>query len=148
MAVGTDIVNRIMEALGEISPGNGFAMDVQGRVRRGRPENLTINREDMPLIAVSTQENASEGMHPNAVSKRREITVDGVVAAMERDYEPDLDAMDEDIARALAPLSQRGIGHGATKVAVAGGQYTHPEGGSNLAAVTYTITVNYIVNWR
>lgn len=148
MAVGTDIMNRIMEALGEISPGNGFSMDVQGRVRRGRPENLTINREDLPLIAVSTQESASEGMQPNAVSKRREITVDGVVAAMERDYEPDLDDMDEDLARALAPLSHRGIGLRATKVTVAGGQYSHPEGGSNLAAVTYTITVNYIVNWR
>lgn len=66
-----------------------------------------------------------------------------MVDASAQDYEPGMDQLDEDIALALAPLVGIDAMPGTMSVELGGGDYQHPEGGSNIAGVVHTITVSY-----
>ena len=142
-AKGTALVNRIIEELERIRPGNGFHTSAGNKVTRGRPESLRINQDDLPLISVSTSSNAPGAAKPKTVMKSREVLVTGMVDANDRDYEPELDELDEDITMALASLLAMDALPNTTNVSISGGDYVHPESGSNTAGVTHTITISY-----
>lgn len=142
-ARGTELVDRIIAALGVIAPGNGYYTDAGLRVGRGRPETLSIKQADLPLITVSTSASAPGPAKPRTVIKTREVMVTGMVDAKAQDYEPELDQLDEDIAMALAQLLGIDSLPNTTDVSLSGGDYIHPESGSNTAGVTHTITISY-----
>ena len=142
-AKGTALVNRIIEELERIRPENGFRTSAGNKVTRGRPESLRINQHDLPLISVSTSSSAPGAAKPKTVMKSREVLVTGMVDANDRDYEPELDELDEDITMALASLLAMDALPNTTNVSISGGDYVHPESGSNTAGVTHTITISY-----
>jgi len=142
-ARGTDIVDRVIRALQKVTPDNGFHTDAGTRVVRGRPENLKLEAGDLPMISVSTVTSSNESAKRTAVRKAREIEIVGMVDASGADYEPAIDELDEDIALALAPLMSIDEMPDATEIALGGGDYRHPEGGSKIAGVIHMITVSY-----
>lgn len=145
-AKGTALVDRVIEELKRIRPENGFHTSAGNKVTRGRPESLRINQDDLPLISVSTSSNAPGAAKPKTVMKSREVLVTGMVDANDRDYEPELDELDEDITMALASLLALDALPNTTNVSISGGDYVHPESGSNTAGVTHTITISYPLN--
>ncbi|UDL03974.1 hypothetical protein [Marinobacter sp. CA1] len=142
-ARGTELVDRIIQELERISPANGFHTDAGSRVTRGRPESLELQQAGLPLISVSTSASDPVTAKPRAVIKAREVLVTGLVDANERDYEPDLDELDEDITMALLALMGMYALPSTTEITITGGDYIHPEGGSNTAGITHTITISY-----
>lgn len=142
-ARGTELVDRTIQELERISSVNGFHTDAGSRVTRGRPEALSVEKAGLPLISVSTSSSTPGSAKPGAVIKVREVLVTGIVDANDRDYEPDLDELDEDITMALAALLDMDALPSTTVTTIAGGDYIHPEGGSNTAGVTHTITISY-----
>jgi len=142
-ARSTALVDRIIDELEKITTANGFQTDAGAKVTRGRPEALKIEQGDLPLISVSTSSSAPGSAKPRAVIKTREVLITGMVDANDRDYEPDLDELDEDITRALASLLAIDALPNTTNVSISGGDYVHPEPGSSTAGVTHTITISY-----
>ena len=142
-AKGTELVDLAIQALEKITPDNGYQTDSGTRVVRGRAENLKLAAGDLPMISVSTTASTNNTAKPRAVRKLREIEVVGMVDASAQDYEPGMDQLDEDIALALAPLVGIDAMPGTMSVELGGGDYQHPEGGSNIAGVVHTITVSY-----
>ncbi|MDY6797677.1 MAG: hypothetical protein SVX28_02840 [Pseudomonadota bacterium] len=142
-AHATAIVDRIIEVLEQITTGNGFLSSAGQNVTRGRPEKLKIEKTQLPVITVSTANSSPGAAKPTTVIKTREVLVTGIVDAVDRDYEPDLDNLDEDITLALAQLLAIDAMPGTTEVSISGGDYVHPESGSNTAGVTHTITISY-----
>lgn len=140
---GTNVVDQIIQVLEQIAISNGFHTDAGQRVKRGRPESLTINKQDLPAISVSTRESQIVAVKPRALIKTRAVEVVGIVDAAERDYEPLLDAVDEDIALALAGLTALDSLPGATDITISGGEFLHPESGSNTAGVSHTVSISY-----
>lgn len=143
VAIGTELVDSIKEQLELITTANGFHTNAGNRVSRGRPENLEVKTDQLPLITLSTTSSAPGSAKPKTVIKTREVLVTGMVDANERDYEPELDELDEDITLALAQLLGIDALPNTTNVSISGGEYVHPEGGSNTAGVTHTITISY-----
>lgn len=148
MAKGTQLVNAVITALEQISTGNGYHTTAGADVRRGRPEHLTIEQHHLPLITVSSITAGSASIKPRSNRKDREIQVVGLVDAAQDDYEPDLDRLDEDLTRALAQLTDIDALPGTMQIQISGGDYTHPEGGSNTAAVSYTVTISYALTFN
>ncbi|MCH8530362.1 MAG: hypothetical protein LAT65_05880 [Saccharospirillum sp.] len=144
MTKGTEITNTVIETLKLIHTDQGFKNTVT-TVLRGRPDRLQPKDGPLPAIMVSTTQNPVTNQATRSVKREREINIVGVVDATTRDYEPALDELDEDIVRALLPLLAKGPYEGAqwSSVQISGGEYTHPEGGSTVAAVAYTLTVGY-----
>lgn len=148
MSKGTEYVDTVIAALRVISPHSGYHTTAGSDVRRGRPEHLTIEQHHLPLITVSSTTAGSSTVKPRSNRKDREIQVVGLVDAAQDDYEPDLDKLDEDLTRALAPLTDIDALPGAMQIQITGGDYTHPEGGSNTAAVSYTVTISYALTFN
>lgn len=142
-ARGTEIVDHIITELEKITVAGGFHTAAGSQVTRGRPESLKISKTRLPMISVSTSSNVPVRAKPGTVIKSREVLVTGLVDAADRDYEPELDALDEDIAMALASLLGIDAMPNTTEVTISGGEYIHPEPGSNTAGVTHTITISY-----
>lgn len=143
MTKGTAFVNQLIAALQQITIANGYHTDAGTNVTRGRPDALAIEELVLPAISLSTQSSRGNVAKPSTVRKDRTIQVVGLVDASATDYEPQLDELDEDINRALAPLITIDALPGTLQVAFAGGDYTHPEGGSNTAAISFTFTISY-----
>ncbi len=143
MPKSTDFSNSILRALQEITQAGGFNTDAGLRAIRGRAEKLETRPEDLPMISISAVANTSETVKPRTTRKSLEIEILGMVDAGARDYEPQLDEIDEDITRALSPLTGIEELPGSLDVQISGGQYQHPEGGSNIAGVSHTVTVSY-----
>jgi hypothetical protein len=143
MTKGTDLVNQIITALETITVANGYHSDAGLQVTRGRPENLKLDDMTLPAISVSTVSSQGTVAKPSTVRKERAVLIVGLVDADSNDYEPSLDDLDEDINRALAPLTAMDALPGTLQVTFSGGEYTHPEGGSNTAAVSFTFTISY-----
>lgn len=142
-ARATELVDHIIEALESITEANGFLTSAGLRVGRGRPETLYIGHADLPLITVSTSTSTPGPAKPRTVIKTREVMVTGMVDANAKDYEPELDQLDEDIALALSHLMGIDALPNTTDISLSGGDYIHPESGSNTAGVTHTITISY-----
>lgn len=145
MTKGTDITDDIMDALKTIHTDQGYNNTVT-TVLRGRPDRLQPKDGPLPAIMISTTQSGLGQQATRRVQRNRDINIVGIVDATERDYEPDLDALDEDIIKAILPLFSKGPYEGArwTEVSISGGEYTHPEGGSTVAAVSFTVTVGYV----
>ena len=143
VARGTELVDRIISELQTITTAGGYQTNAGASVTRGRPEALKIEKSDLPMISVSTSSNTPTRAKPRTVIKSREVLVTGLVDADARDYEPELDSLDEDITLALATLLGIDALPGTTEVTISGGDYIHPESGSNTAGVTHTITISY-----
>ncbi|MFP3979168.1 hypothetical protein [Marinobacter sp. KMM 10035] len=142
-ARGTELVDQIRTALEKVTAANGYHTDAGLRVTRGRPENLQVEKAQLPVITVSTSSSTPGAAKPSTVIKSREVLVTGLVDADERDYEPELDQLDEDITMALAQMLGIDALPNTTNVSISGGDYIHPESGSNTAGVTHTITISY-----
>lgn len=145
MAKSTELVNKVIQSLERIQRANGYTTDAGLAVVRGRPERLELHQDDLPLIAVSSPANTNEAVKPRQVRKEREITITGMIHAEDADYEPQLDDLDEDITLALAALTGLEAVPDAISVEIAGGTYGHPAAGSNIAEVTHTVTVRYLL---
>lgn len=143
MAEGTRFVDAVISALEAILPENGFGTDTGLRVRRGRPEAMQIHAAELPMITVSTNSSGSSSIKPRTNKKDRDIEVIGIVWGEGMDYEPQLDNLDEDITRALSVLTDMDALPDAMDIQINGGDYTHPEGGSNTASTTYSVTISY-----
>lgn len=143
MTKGTALVNFVIAALEKITIANGYHTDAGASVTRGRTEVLTFDDLTLPAISVSTLASLGNVAKPSTVRKERSIQVVGLVDASSADYEPQLDDLDEDINRALAPLITIDALPGTLQVAFAGGEYIHPESGSNHAAISFTFTISY-----
>lgn len=143
MTRGTELVNAVIAALEQIRPENGYRTAAGLQVTRGRAEHLTVNESSLPAIAVSTSSSTSTNVKPRSVRKEREITIVGLVDALHDDYEPYLDQLDEDINRALLPLTGIDALPGTLQVQFSGGEYIHPEGGSNVAGISFNFSVSY-----
>lgn len=143
MAKGTGFVDAVIAALEVILPENGFYTAAGLRVQRGRPEGLEIHAADLPMITVSTNTSGSSSIKPRTNRKDRDIEVIGIVWGESQDYEPLLDSLDEDITRALSALTDMDALPDAMDVQINGGDYTHPEGGSNTASTTYSVIISY-----
>ena len=130
---GTHYTDQVIDALEAIASEDGFFTSAGMNVRRGRPERLRIDIEQLPMIAVNTTSAGSRTIKPRTNRKDRQIEVVGIVAAGESDYEPALDDLDEDITRALSALTDMDALPGAMDVDIEGGEYTNPEGGGKTA---------------
>ncbi|GGE75929.1 hypothetical protein GCM10011533_30390 [Streptosporangium jomthongense] len=148
MSRGTELTDRIMLALSEITLAGGYQTDAGQRVKRGRPESLQLKSSDLPMISVSTEINAPEAVKPRTVRKLRSVEIVGMVDAADRDYEPDLDSLDEDISIALAKLTGIDELPGTLSLEISGGEYRHPDSGSNIAGVTHTVTIGYVLTTK
>ncbi len=142
---GTELTDRVIEALSEITLAGGFQTDAGQSVKRGRAEHLQLQASDLPMIAVSTEASTPEAVKPRTVKKLRTIEIIGMVDAGERDYEPELDQLDEDISRALSKLTGIDELPGTLSIEISGGEYRHPESGSNIAGVTHLVTIGYVL---
>jgi hypothetical protein len=148
MSRGTELTDRVIQALTAITPANGFKTDAGLRVKRGRAERLQLKATDLPMISVSTDTSANEAVKPRTVKKLRTIEIIGMVDAGERDYEPDLDQLDEDIVRALSALTDIDELPGTLSIEISGGEYRHPESGSIIAGVTHLVTIGYVLTTK
>lgn len=145
---GTELTNKVIQALQAITVDAGFNTDAGKRVKRGRAELLQLSASDLPMISVSTQVSSNEAVKPRTVKKLREIEIIGMVAAGERDYEPDLDLLDEDMALALSVLTGIDEMAGSLLIEISGGEYRHPDSGSNIAGVTHMVTIGYVLTTK
>ncbi|OEY68009.1 hypothetical protein BG841_10270 [Marinobacter sp. X15-166B] len=148
MARGTEISDRVIQALEAITMAGGFHTDAGLRVTRGRAELLQVEQTDLPMIAVSTSSSANAAVKPRTVRKTRELEIIGLVDAADRDYEPELDGLDEDIALALSGLTGIDELPGTMNIEISGGEYQPPAGGSNIAGVLHTVTVSYVLTTK
>lgn len=148
MTRGTELVNAVIAALEKIQAESGYHTDAGRRVTRGRAEHLRVDEYSLPVIAVSTVNSTNGNPKPRTVRKDREISIVGMVDASQDDYEPQLDQLDEDINRALLPLTAMDALPGTLQVQFSGGDYIHPEGGSNVAGVSFTITISYPLTFK
>ena len=148
MSRGTELTDHIISALTSITIAGGYQSDAGQRVVRGRAENLQVKPADLPMIAVSTEASSTDAVKPRTVRKLRTVEVIGMVDAGERDYEPALDTLDEDIALALSALTDMDALPGTLSVEISGGEYRHPESGSNIAGVTHMVTIGYVLTTK
>ncbi|WP_017941711.1 hypothetical protein [Thioalkalivibrio sp. ALE6] len=150
MTRGTEIMDHLLGLLAQIDPANGYHTDAGARAHRGRPDALAdAQADEFPAILVRTDSNAPGASRPQQVQHQRAITVQGVTRAVGADYEPVLDNLAHDIFRALVPQGSRErLGGLATELTIDDCNYDHPEPGSDLAAVTYSITVTYVANYQ
>lgn len=145
---GTELTNRIMAALNEIDLVGGYQTDAGLRVKRGRAESLQLKSSDLPMISVSTESNSPEVVKPRTIRKLRTIEITGMVDAADRDYEPDLDKLDEDISIALSKLTGIDELPGTLSLEISGGEYRHPDSGSNIAGVTHMVMIGYVLTTK
>lgn len=144
----TQIKTRVIEALQAIRTNAGFRTDAGLRVHRSRSDDLGDTRKpaEWPCIRVTTNSETTTARRPRQSMKERLITVEGLATVALVDYEPMLDALAEDIERALLPLTEidslKGL---ATEVEISGADYMHPDPGSELCSVTFTVTVSYVL---
>ena len=129
MTRGTELVDTVIDALNGITTANAFNTDPT--VFRGRADGLSTGDIVLPAIAIATLASTPTNPKPRTVRK------------LPSDYEPALDELDEDIIRALLPLTEIDALPGVLQIQLSGGEYAHPEGGSNMASVSYTLTVSY-----
>lgn len=148
MSRGTELTDRVMQALSEITAANGYETDAGQRVKRGRAESLQLKSSDLPMISVSTESNSSEAVKPRTIRKLRTIEILGMVDAGQSDYEPGLDKLDEDISIALSKLTGIDEMPSTLSVEISGGEYRHPESGSNIAGVTHLVTIGYVLTTK
>lgn len=141
MTRGTELVDAVIDALNSITTANAFKTDPT--VFRGRADGLSTGDIVLPAIAIATLASTPTNPKPRTVRKDREINITGLINALPSDYEPALDDLDEDIIRALLPLTEIDALPGVLQIQLSGGEYAHPEGGSNMASVSYTLTVSY-----
>lgn len=145
---GTAATDMITDALERISQSDGFHTDAGARVHRGnRPAHISEEDADQfPLILVRCDAERPGSVQPRRVMLDRSMTVQGQIISRPADYEPDMDALAEDIAKALLPLTvTNDLPSQVTQVVVTGGDYIHPEPGSDLAGVSYTVTVSHVL---
>lgn len=145
---GTELTDRVIQALSEIALTNGYQTDAGQRVKRGRAESLQIKSSDLPMISVSTEASSPEAVKPRTVKKLRVIEITGMVDAAQHDYEPDLDKLDEDISIALSKLTGIDELPGTLSLEISGGEYRHPDSGSNIAGVMHTVTIGYVLTTK
>lgn len=148
MSRGTELTDKVIQALRAITIDAGFHTDAGMRVKRGRAELLKLTATDLPMISVSTEISSNEAVKPRTVKKSREIEIIGMVAAGERDYEPDLDKLDEDMALALSALTGIDELAGSLSIEISGGDYRHPDSGSNIAGVTHMVSIGYVLTTK
>lgn len=145
---GTQITQQIIDALESIDGEGAFHTDAGQRVIHGRAEHMHLNDYALPLLVVSTTGSINSAPKPRTVRKDREIVITGIVDASDADYETQLDQLDEDIVRALLPLTHMDAMPDTLQVQFTGGEYTHPEDGSNQAAVSFSFNVSYALTFH
>lgn len=150
MTRGTEITDYLLGLLAQIDPAAGYHTDAGARAWRGRPDAMAdAQADEFPAILLRTDGNAPGASRPQQVQHQRALTVQGVVQAYGADYEPMLDALAHDIFRALVPQGSRErLGGLATELTIDDCTYEHPEPGSYMAAVTYSITVTYVDQYQ
>jgi len=146
-AAGTVYVNDVIAVLSQITQANGYRTNAGLSVQRGRPEQLSADQlPTLPAILVSTDASEIIEAKPGAVQKERRLGIVTVVDASAADYEPLIDDLDDDVTRALLALVKpAGLSNGALAVTLSGGDYQHPEPGSNFAYVRFSITQRHII---
>lgn len=150
MTPGTQITDYLIDRLSQITPANGYYTAAGTRVHRGRADHMADAQEDaFPAILIRTESDPPAASRPGQVQHTRSFTVQGVIQATGEDYEPTLDALAHDLYRALVPQGNRDrLGGLATELTIDGCDYVHPEPGSELAAVSYPITVTYVATYQ
>lgn len=145
---GTELTQKVIDALQTIDGEGAFSTDAGQRVIHGRAEHMRLDKYELPLLVVSTTGSINSAPKPRTVRKDREIVITGVVDASAEDYEKQIDELDEDIVRALLPLTHIDAMPDALQVQFTGGEYTHPEDGSNQAAISFSFNVSYALTFH
>lgn len=151
IAEATRINNRVIEMLAEILPANGYLTDAGARVYRGRSDDFGDARDpdQWPALVVATRSDSPASTLHNRIDLRREIDIDAHVLSNQDDYEPELDAVTQDIRRALMPLvldeSLSTFNARVTRVIWGDTVYAERQAGSELASARLTLTVSYVL---
>jgi hypothetical protein len=147
----TQITDAVLALLQGITTANGYHTDAGARTARGYLDIDPDTQADYPAILLrSTADPVGTVRAANKQALRsRTVTCEGYIWAAADDYEPDMDALAEDMLRALLPASRVESLNGlATDVTLGGAEYEHPADGSRVAVVRYTITINYVVSYN
>ena len=151
MTIGESVSNHVIDALKRIAVANGYQTDAGVNVHRGRrPTHISETAPgSLPAIVVRCEASPTSSAQPRRAIKRREISVTCVALVASDDYEATLDALAEDIDRALLGLTHLDAQPAPiTGIEMTGPEYTHPEPGSNLCAVTFTVSVSYVLTLK
>ena len=136
-------MNRADNLDGQKKNNVGFALTMLQRRLASSPEaiyqSLKRRRKRLEDRLAETKLMARGQSINNGVAE----TVGEYSVKKKIDLPDNLDELDEDIIRALLPLTEIDALPGVLQIQLSGGEYAHPEGGSNMASVSYTLTVSY-----
>lgn len=114
-------------------------------VYRGRSDDVGDSETDTyPAIVVRTLSEIPRIPQPATFRPMRTVEVRALMRVAPEEYEGEMDDMSGLLYRALAPLTQPDEKR-ITGIEITGVEYDHPDPGSEIASVSFTLEVSYVL---